>query len=334
MNERPETTREIQVTAPSRLHFGLLSFGNTQARQFGGVGVMIERPSVQLAIRESDQLQTSGPLAERVGKFAARWSEFHELPLPDCHVEVRQAPRQHTGLGTGTQLALSVAAGLLAFQRMPLPTPAELAISVGRGLRSAVGTYGFAEGGLIVERGKQPREPIAPLDCQIDVPAEWRFVLVSPRDSEGRSGRSEQKAFRELPPVPQEVSERLASLLCEQMIPAVAMNDFDQFSASVFQYGHIAGSCFAACQGGPYNGPRLSQIVELIRLLGCRGVGQSSWGPTLFAVTRNADEATGLIEQLRAELKLADDEVWMSAPNNTGAQVSEVALGLVQRVRS
>ena len=53
-------------------------------------------------------------------------------------------------------------------------TPAELAQSVGRGLRSAVGTYGFVHGGMIAERGKLPGEVISPLDARVVLPEDWR----------------------------------------------------------------------------------------------------------------------------------------------------------------
>ena len=71
---------------------------------------------------------------------------------------------------------------------LPSQSPQELALSVGRGLRSAVGTYGFVFGGLIVEQGKLPDEPISPLDCRIDLPEAWRFVLVRPLGLTGIAG--------------------------------------------------------------------------------------------------------------------------------------------------
>ena len=39
-----ERLRRIQVVASSRLHFGLLAFGHAGRRQFGGVGVMLQKP--------------------------------------------------------------------------------------------------------------------------------------------------------------------------------------------------------------------------------------------------------------------------------------------------
>ena len=43
----------------------------------------------------------------------------------------------------------------------------ELTRLTGRGRRSAVGTYGFVQGGFLVETGKVPGESLAPLALRI-----------------------------------------------------------------------------------------------------------------------------------------------------------------------
>jgi len=178
----------VHVTAPSRLHFGLWSLGGGERRQFGGVGAMIERPELSLSIISAPELSAAGDSAERALASARRWAEFHRLPPPRCRIEISTMIPRHAGLGSGTQLGLAVAAGLNAFCGLPSQTPQELALSVGRGLRSAVGTYGFVFGGLIVEQGKLPNEPISPLDCRINMPGAWRLFLVRPRGLAGLAG--------------------------------------------------------------------------------------------------------------------------------------------------
>src|SRR5439155_6189948 len=111
--------------------------------------------------------------------------------------------------GVGTQFALAVAAGLNAFFDLPSQGATELALSVGRGLRSAVGTYGFVFGGLLVEQGKLQEELISPLDCRINLPDPWRFVLVRPKGMSGLAGEDEADAFRRLPDVPPPATELL-----------------------------------------------------------------------------------------------------------------------------
>jgi beta-RFAP synthase len=282
---------------------------------------MIEQPGLKLSIAPAAELKTIGKLAERAAGFARRWAEFHGRDPPRCQIVLEATPPEHAGLGTGTQLGLAVAAGLNAWCGLPDQTPQELALSVGRGLRSAVGTYGFAMGGLVVEQGKLSGEPISPLDCRIDLPADWRFVLVRHADAAGLSGEDEAAAMAELPTVPPAVTKELVDEVCQRLVPAAATADFDEFAASLYRYGRASGQCFAARQGGPYNGPVLTELVDRIRSLGFPGVGQSSWGPTLFAVAASDQAARSLVSQLREN----DRDEWLNlqiaTPCNSGARI-------------
>jgi beta-RFAP synthase len=316
------TCRIVDVEAPCRLHFGLLAFGQREGRQYGGVGVMIDKPAIRLQVREARRFETAGPLADRAKQFARNWTQFVGLGAePACRIDVRSAAAQHSGLGVGTQLGLSVAAGLNAWHGLPQPSPAELAISAGRGLRSAVGTFGFALGGLIVERGKLPGELIAPLDFHSPLPPQWRFVLIQPRSGPGLSGAAEKQAFEHLPSVPEEVTADLVREVRQCLLPAAVHADFEAFSASVYRYGRLAGLCFAPIQGGPYNGPLLTQLVERLRSWGITGVGQSSWGPTLFALLPDENRAQALMDRLSESMPAGSVTVSVAAASLGGATV-------------
>ncbi|HEX5104997.1 MAG TPA: hypothetical protein VFV87_14355 [Pirellulaceae bacterium] len=308
--------RLVRVAAPSRLHFGLWSLGG-EGRQFGGVGAMVERPGLVLEIAPALEFAATGPLAARAGVFARRWAEFHRQPLPACALRVAEAPPEHVGLGTGTQLGLAIAAGMSAWCGLPAQSPLELAVSVGRAERSAIGTHGFVLGGLIVEQGKLPGEPVSPLDCRIALPEAWRFVLVRPLGQAGLAGEDEAQAIAALPPISDAVRERLISEARDGLVPAAATGDFRTFAASLYQYGNLAGQCFKARQGGPYNGPVLTALVERIRSLGFTGVGQSSWGPTLFVISENEASARRLAAELAADAL----EILVTAPSNSGARI-------------
>jgi beta-RFAP synthase len=317
----------VLVTAPSRLHFGLWSLAGGAGRQFGGVGVMLDQPGLRLLISPAAELCSTGPLAERASDFARRWARFHQRQAPQVAIEITSAPPDHVGLGTGTQLALAVAAGLCEMHDLEIESPQELAASVGRGLRSAVGTYGFLHGGLIAEQGKLPHEPISPLDCRLDLPAEWRFVLVRPLGISGLAGEDEAAAISKLPQVPSAVNEELMALAYGQLLPAAVTADFPAFAEATHRYGRLAGELFAARQGGPYNGPVLAALVERIRALGFAGVGQSSWGPTVFAVTPSQVEAERLAAALRSGTIDGTLEIIVASPCRNGASITRSLLG-------
>ena len=314
--------RTIQIIAASRLHFGLLAPASRDSRRFGGVGVMVEHPSVQLTASSQEHFSVHGFAADRVREFAKLWSAFHGLDSPPkCRLSIDSLARMHAGLGIGTQLGLSVARALCElYDKLPT-TPPELARSVGRGQRSAVGTYGFFYGGLIAEPGKQATDTLAPLELRLELPTGWRWVLVCPRDGGGLHGDQERRVFSELQQSKLECTPELPRELHDRLLPAARQGDFQAFSDSIYRFGYQSGMCFASIQGGAYNGPRLQQIVETIRSLGVRGVGQSSWGPTIFALCPDEPAAQNLVDQLWRVVMDAD--IAITATANHGARISD-----------
>ena len=147
-------------------------------------------------------------------------------------------------------------------------------------------------------------------------------MLLQPRAPRGLSGQVEQDAFGSLPPVPVEVTAELVAEVRQRLLPAAAAGDCAAFSESVYRYGRLAGLCFASVQGGPYNGPRLSALVDLVRAQGVRGVGQSSWGPTLFAILPDESQARDFVARMTANPACEDLQFAITAPNNCGAKLA------------
>jgi beta-RFAP synthase len=150
-----------RIEAPSRLHFGLLSLpvpgdgywaNGLPKRRFGGVGLMIDAPGVKVNVTPAHSWSARGPSAERALSFARTFAAT--IPeSPPFAIEVESCPEEHTGLGTGTALALSVAKAIAVEMGHEEWPAVELARRVGRGKRSAVGIHGFELGGLIIEAG-------------------------------------------------------------------------------------------------------------------------------------------------------------------------------------
>jgi len=60
--------------------------------------------------------------------------------------------------------------------------------------------------------------------------------------------------------------------------------DLEAFGEACFEFNRRAGLLFKASQGGEYRSPEAADLVARLRHFGVRGVGQSSWGPTIFAI--------------------------------------------------
>jgi beta-ribofuranosylaminobenzene 5'-phosphate synthase len=311
----------VKVNAPCRLHFGMFSFGRHDRSEFGGIGMMIEPPKIEVRISPADSFFACGDCADRVRDCVERLASAWRLEsLPRCRIDVHSA-LNHVGLGVGTQLGLSVAAGLRQYLNLPPLAVETLATDVGRGMRSAVGTYGFRYGGLIVDRGKLPGEQLGTLDRRLAIPASWRIVLVRPQDAERVSGSEEAQRFTRLPAIPENVTRDLWHIAHEELLPAVERDACSAFGDAVYRFGRIAGGCFAEAQSGPFATPAVEELVEKIRAFGIQGAGQSSWGPTVFAITSDQAEAQKLAEWLSRQLEYRQHMIQIARPNNRGASI-------------
>jgi beta-RFAP synthase len=296
----------IRIQAASRLHFGLFNpagsetwptadGGSMPARHFGGVGLMVEEPGLVVEVEPAAAWAVEGPHADRAlaaaSAFLLRRARegkpplVEALALPQARLRVVTAPPEHVGLGTGTQLALAVARGLAELWGMDATT-ADLAARVGRGRRSALGVHGFFNGGFLIEGGKCGEEGLGPLLFRQPFPDEWRLLLVRPTGEAGLHGLPEQSAFQELARQPSGLActEALCRLVLLGMLPALLGRDRAGFAEALYDFNRRAGEMFAAAQGGPYAGPFVGGLVQWLLRQGVRGVGQSSWGPTVFAL--------------------------------------------------
>jgi beta-RFAP synthase len=299
----------------------MFGFGHTDRPQFGGVGLMVEPPTVEATIAPADEFAARGVHVKRVERFASTLVKRWDLgTLPRCKITV-SAPPDHVGLGVGTQLGLAVAAGLQQFLQLPDSTIEELARSIGRGARSAVGTYGFQHGGLIVDGGKESPAELGKLVRRVQVPEDWRFVLVSClAGGSGLAGDREAEAFSHLPSVPPAVTDQLWRIVNDEILPAIDRSDCGSFGDAVYRFGRLAGECFSSVQGGPFASAATARLVEAIRDYGVPGVGQSSWGPAIFAITDDDDAAGSLVDWLCGQPLTAECDIAIARPNNRGAQ--------------
>jgi beta-ribofuranosylaminobenzene 5'-phosphate synthase len=292
----------IRIQAPSRLHFGLLNIGSKEERwpdpegnpgllmrRFGGVGLMIDAPGVCVEVEPNSPWSASGIHAKRAVAFGQTFVKTlpPEVQQP-FRIRVLQSPQEHIGLGVGTSLALSVAKAISVNLGLDWSSQ-ELAKRVGRGERSAIGIHGFDRGGLIIDAGKLPQEVIAPMIGHFVFPKDWRILLIHPRESGTWHGIKEQQAFTHLNSNPQ-MTETLSRIILLHLIPACLAKDILGISEAIFEINYRVGQMFSSIQQGPYSSSKGQRIIESLRQNGIPGVGQSSWGPTIFALFPNVEE--------------------------------------------
>ena len=336
----------IEVRTPGRLHFGLLAYRAAGAaapssdvdsawRRFGGAGLMIKSPGVWLRVRQGRGVTASGRMADRAQEFATRFfASARErgwigTGFEGAAIEVLRVPRPHTGLGSGTQLAMAVGRALAALiGRDGLP-PDELAATVGRGLRSGIGAHGFFRGGFLVDGGKRDASAasLSPIVMRHDFPEAWRLVLVRPRALEGIAGQRELSAFASMPTISDAATDRMCRLVLLGLAPALVERNVDAFGEALYELQRAVGECFAEAQGGVYADPMLEEVVRFIRARGVTGVGQSSWGPTLYAVCEDEECADVLANAVEERFGLNQaGEVMVTGAENAGAVLTRAGV--------
>lgn len=316
----------LLLRTPSRLHFGLLSWDSKAPRQFGGVGLMIDAPGLTLSAQPSESWEAKGPLASRVLEFARRSAESltsHGLTLKPASIEVDRSPPEHAGLGVGTQLGLGVARLLCELASFRHPSIEDLARLSGRGLRSGIGLHGFVSGGLIVDGGRSKPDGIPPLLARLDFPSDWSVLVIIPRKEPGLHGLRETQAFASLPPS----SALLTDSLCRQvllgLLPAVIEHDLPRFGEALEEIQLQVGEGFASVQGGRFARPDSEMIVGALKSEGLHGIGQSSWGPTLYAFSDASAEARqATLERLNGRLGLDPGAAFWTQASATGASLT------------
>jgi beta-ribofuranosylaminobenzene 5'-phosphate synthase len=313
----------LRLRTPSRLHFGLLAWNPGSPRQFGGVGLMIDAPGLELTGEPAADWQAEGPLAVRALQVARRISlrlAQEGTPPPPTRFRIHHAAPEHVGLGSGTQLGLALARLLTELAGRPETPIATLAALAERGLRSGIGLHGFAHGGLIVDGGRGPAGTLPPLLSRVSFPGDWSVLVVLPGVDPGLHGPSEVQAFAQLPPIPDALTDRLCRLVLLGLLPAVLEVDLEGFGEALTELQHHVGRCFAPAQGGLYARPELEAIAAQLRAEGLRGVGQSSWGPALYAFSRDPeDRRTRVLQSLRQRFGLGPAAAFWTEASGTGA---------------
>lgn len=308
----------VRVRAPARLHFGVLDLRGKLGRRFGGMGAAVPSPALQLEAERADDFSAAGPDAERALGFARRYAAAAGVP-GGARIRITHAMPVHSGLGSGTQLALSVARALADLYGQPHDA-ATLARLVNRGVRSGVGTWLFEQGGFVLEGGRRDGAGLAPLLTRLPMPESWRCVVAVPASSPGLSGDAEAEAFRTLPAPPEREVEHIAHLVLMQLLPALVEADLPDFGAALAEVQHVTGTWFAASQGGAFAPGPTAQLIARFREVGAAGVGQSSWGPAVYGLA----EGDGAAERLAgiAKEQVGTDGLVVSGPfANRGAVV-------------
>lgn len=325
-------TLALRVQAPGRLHLGFIDPSGSLGRRFGSMGLVIDGFETELELRhaERDALLADTPDAqaelERAARHLATLRERSGRREP-LALRLRRVLPAHAGFGSGTQLALAVGRAFACVHGLDIAT-ATLAQWLGRGQRSGIGIAGFDSGGLLLDGGPGRDGRPAPLLSRIELPDDWRVIVVLDARARGLSGDEERAAIATLAPLPQAASADISHQLLMRVLPGAAGDDFAAFAAGLNRVQQLLGDHFAPAQNG--SAWTSAAVARLMRCWGESGreaaaLGQSSWGPTGFAIVPSQRAAEALIASARAAGAIdAALALRIVAARNHGAQITSL----------
>ncbi|MDH4050252.1 MAG: beta-ribofuranosylaminobenzene 5'-phosphate synthase [Rubrivivax sp.] len=316
MTDAPIARRQaLTVCASGRLHLGFLDPAGTLGRPFGSLGLAIDgfETVVELAAAHVDAVTAeTAPAQSELGRAFAYLERLRERT--GCRQALRlrlvRVLPAHAGFGSGTQLALAIGRAFARWHGLDIDS-ATLAGWLGRGLRSGVGIAGFDRGGLLLDGGPGADGVAAPVLSRIEFPEAWRIIVAQDLGLRGLSGSREKQAIATLAPLPKASAAEICHQVLMRVLPGAAEADFLAFAAGVVRVQQVLGEHFAPAQGGaPFTSAAVGQLLQWIAEAH-RGrpyddgaphgaaIGQSSWGPTGFAILPSQAAAQAAVRSAR-----------------------------------
>ncbi|MEM1612275.1 MAG: GHMP kinase [Desulfurococcaceae archaeon] len=309
--------RKITIEAPSRLHLGLVNPFNKDYRLYIAVGVAIDRPQTVISVYVDDPISIEGCRSSEV--YTRIKPIVEEYGLKRGRVVIEKCVPVHVGLGSTTQLLLSVAHGLMLSNGLnpDVAEIEEMAKKIGLGRISGVGTYIYMYGGLVVDSGKRHEADFPQLLMRFEVPESWRFVVAIPAGT-GLDEIREREVFEAREEVPGEVIWYASYTLFAELLPSLLEGEFELFAKALTKFQETVGKMFSKYQGGVF-AQHSAAVINKMKELGLVGVGQSSWGPTVYGITDTHEKAV----EVSSKLKEVFDglHVFVARPRNKGAVV-------------
>lgn len=318
---------EVRVSVPARLHLGFLDMNGGLGRRFGSLGITLDGPSTRVVLRHGEGLSATGHDAARARALLERIVAALGL-APGHHLRVERAIPPHVGLGSGTQMALAVGAAVCRLHGLEHGAR-EIATILGRGVRSGLGVASFEAGGVMLDGGRGDADAPPPVLSRLPFPEEWRILLISDRARRGVHGERERTAIARLPAFPAERAAHLCRLALMVALPALAEGDLARFGGAVAELQREVGDHFAPAQGGRFASPAVARALAWLESEGVAGVGQSSWGPTGFALLGSHEEAGRLLAAARRRWPEGGDlGLAVCRGRNSGCETEAVATAI------
>ncbi|AXI25857.1 hypothetical protein CFE53_00770 [Methanofervidicoccus sp. A16] len=325
----------MTLKSPSRIHIGLIDLNGSIGRVDGGLGIALDYPNFHIEGKESSEIEieieyrgipedTLNNIRDRVFRVSEKVLKY--IGEDGIYIKVKDIIPLHSGLGSGTQMALSTGMLISKVYNKELDIKT-LASITGRGGTSGIGVYAFERGGFIVDGGHtfgkgKDKEIFAPSSASknVRVPPlifrhdfKWDIVLTIPK-GENIHGDREVDIFKKYCPVPLEETQRICHIVLMKILPAIVEGDIVSFGEGINKLQYLG---FKKVEVGLQKEIVRNLLGELQRV-GYSGL--SSFGPTLYSICNGKEDIRKVVETSKEFFDRIgiDGEIVITKGNNEG----------------
>lgn len=292
----------MYIKSPSRLHLGLIDMNGSYGRLDGGIGLAIQDPNFCLygesaengiAIDFNENYEFSDEIrnecVKKITDAAQKVIKYYDVD-EGFYFRVDKAFPPHSGLGSGTQIALST--GKLITEHIGQESNGvSLGKITGRGGTSGIGVFAFDHGGFIVDGGhsKKEKDSFLPSSAskanppqlfgRYEFPDEWGVLLVILKSDVSVNGQKEVNIFQEYCPIDTQEVELYSHLVFMNLIPFLIEKDLPCFGNIINKIQTIGFKNIEVS----LQSDNIKNLMKKLREIGAYAVGMSSFGPTVYS---------------------------------------------------
>ena len=294
----------LTLNSPARIHIGFLDLEKDSLRKYGSLGLTVTKFFYKIRIESSNKLEIDCKNKLTKSKILKIIDILKkENDLSNFKISVCDEIPAHNGLGSGTQLALSVGYLIAEFNKLKLDIN-QLAFLFRRGRRSGIGIECFKKGGFNIDAGKLKGSIKPPLSIfNMKWPKDWKILLILDKNLEGLHGKKEVQEFKELKKIHKNKTNLNCKSLLMNIIPGLIEKNFEEFTKGIRAIQDMMSETFYG-KRTKYASISIEKIFKNLNKKGIKCYGQSSWGPTGFVFVENSKKRNELSKYLEKYINL------------------------------
>ena len=329
----------ISVISPSRIHLSLIDLNGSIGRIDGGIGFGISYPETRVEV--SIETDSQNPIIIEANeehkpliKFViSALEESYNISFDRLKVTIKSFCKPHIGLGSKTQLLLSLAKALSLLKNLDVSTY-DLCKIVKRGGTSGIGYSVFDKGGFILDGGHSFGEkkdktsflpssasdaPPALFLAKYDVPTSWKIILMTLNVESCAFDKTEVNAFQKGCPIPLDQVKDISHNILMRVIPSLLTNNLSEFGDGINSIQRLGFKNVEMSLAHP----EVLKLIEYAIGIGAKCAALSSFGPTVAIIEDEPEKINGIVKKIQKQFEEFAPEIIITEANNTGARIEK-----------